>query len=53
MRIDGRNLQAADLDWQFGDGEPLRAGAEELVSMLAGRSVPDSHFEGAELAAGR
>lgn len=51
--LDRRRLEATDLDWGHGDGEPLRAGAEELVSMLAGRSVPDTHFEGAALTVAR
>ncbi|MBL7500797.1 maleylpyruvate isomerase family mycothiol-dependent enzyme [Frankia sp. CNm7] len=34
----GRRLEATDLDWSFGAGQPLRGPAEDLVLLLAGRS---------------
>jgi len=36
----GRLLRANDLDWRFGDGEPVDASAADLVLALAGRPRP-------------
>jgi uncharacterized protein (TIGR03083 family) len=35
--ISGRSFAATDLDWSFGDGEPLRGTADDLALHLAGR----------------
>jgi uncharacterized protein (TIGR03083 family) len=37
--IDGRTLEASDLDWSYGSGPPHRATAEHLVLELTGRRV--------------
>jgi uncharacterized protein (TIGR03083 family) len=36
----GRLLRANDLDWRFGDGEPVDASAADFVLALAGRPRP-------------
>jgi uncharacterized protein (TIGR03083 family) len=36
----GRLLRANDLNWCFGDGEPIEASAADLVLALAGRPQP-------------
>jgi uncharacterized protein (TIGR03083 family) len=36
----GKLLNATDLDWQFGAGEPVDATAGDLVSALSGRTRP-------------
>jgi uncharacterized protein (TIGR03083 family) len=35
-----RALEATDLDWRFGEGEPVKAPAADLVLALAGRPRP-------------
>ncbi len=47
--IDGRSLQATDIDWTFGSGSALRATAEDLVLVLCGRNVPEERLEGERL----
>jgi len=34
----GRRLEAADLDWSYGEGTPLRGPAEDLALTLCGRA---------------
>lgn len=38
--IDGRELEATDLDWRHGSGRPVRGTAADLVLTLAGRDRP-------------
>ena len=38
--IDGRRLQATDVDWSIGAGALLQAPAHELVLTLCGREIP-------------
>jgi uncharacterized protein (TIGR03083 family) len=47
--IEGRHLHATDLNWSRGSGPPLRGPAHELVLVLCGRTVPNSHLEGPAL----
>lgn len=47
--IDGRALQATDLDWSYGSGPALRGAAENLALALCGRTVPDGRLEGKPL----
>ena len=44
--IEGRSLQATDLDWSYGSGPALRGRAEDLALMLCGRTVPAGRIEG-------
>ena len=37
--LNGVQLQADDLDWTFGDGEPLRGSARHLLLVLCGRHL--------------
>lgn len=34
-------LEAADSDWSWGEGRPVRAERTELVALLSGRTLPD------------
>jgi hypothetical protein len=44
--IEGRRLQATDLDWSYGSGSPLRGAAEDLALVLCGRTLPPGRIEG-------
>ena len=48
-RIDGRRLQATDLDWSYGSGSVLRGKAEDLALVLCGRTTPAGRIEGKPL----
>ena len=50
ISIEGRTLEATDLDWLHGSGPPLRASAGDLALLLCGRSVPPARVEGEPLA---
>jgi uncharacterized protein (TIGR03083 family) len=39
--LTGVRLVAADTDWSWGDGAPVRADSGCLVALLSGRSLPD------------
>lgn len=45
-RIEGRKLQATDLDWSYGSGSPLRGAAEDLALVLCGRTLPSGRIAG-------
>ena len=47
--IDGRHLQATDLDWSYGSGPVLRGKAEDIALVLCGRTVPAGRIEGKPL----
>lgn len=38
--LDGKRLEATDLDWTFGEGEPVRRPAQELLLLVCGRRLP-------------
>jgi uncharacterized protein (TIGR03083 family) len=44
--IEGRTLQATDLDWSYGSGPALRGAAEDLALILCGRTLPPGHCSG-------
>lgn len=44
--IDGRALQATDIDWSYGSGSPLRGTAADLVLHISGRKLPAGRLEG-------
>jgi uncharacterized protein (TIGR03083 family) len=50
--INGRRLQASDLDWSHGSGQVLRATAADLALALCGRAVPAGRLEGEPLRRG-
>jgi uncharacterized protein (TIGR03083 family) len=52
ISIEGRVLEATDLDWSFGSGAALRGPAECLALALCGRAVPEGRLDGEPLAAG-
>jgi uncharacterized protein (TIGR03083 family) len=47
--LDGRRLQATDLDWSYGSGPALHGAAEYLALVICGRTVPDGQLEGEPL----
>jgi uncharacterized protein (TIGR03083 family) len=44
--LGGIQLQATDLDWTFGTGEPLTGRAQDLLLVLCGRTLPPDHLTG-------
>ncbi len=48
-RIEGRSLQATDLNWSYGSGPALRGKAEDLALVLCGRAIPAGRIEGKPL----
>jgi uncharacterized protein (TIGR03083 family) len=49
INVQGRSLQATDLDWSHGSGPPLRGAAADLALVLCGRTLPPGRIEGAPL----
>jgi uncharacterized protein (TIGR03083 family) len=49
--IEGRSLQASDLDWSHGSGPALRGAAGDLALAICGRTVPGGRLEGEPLLA--
>ena len=47
--IDGRRVEATDLDFAWGDGPAVRGPAAHLILVLAGRTVPGGRLDGAPL----
>jgi uncharacterized protein (TIGR03083 family) len=47
--IEGRSLQATDLDWSYGSGPALRGAAGDLALVLCGRAVPAGRLAGEPL----
>jgi uncharacterized protein (TIGR03083 family) len=47
LDVSGLRLEADDLDWRFGDGEPLRGRARHLLMVLMDRSLPAGLVSGA------
>lgn len=44
--LTGIRLSADDLDWAFGDGQPLHGRAQELLMVLMGRCLPAGLLSG-------
>ena len=44
--LTGLELRATDLDWSFGAGQPLTGPAQDLLLVVAGRSLPPGHLSG-------
>ncbi|WP_434619957.1 maleylpyruvate isomerase family mycothiol-dependent enzyme [Arthrobacter sp. A5] len=44
LDLTGTRLEADDLDWAFGDGEPLRGAARHLLMVLMDRRLPPVTF---------
>jgi uncharacterized protein (TIGR03083 family) len=51
--IEGRSLQATDIDWSHGSGPALRGQAEDLALVLCGRTLPAGRIDGEPLQPGR
>ena len=47
--IEGRRLEATDIDWAYGTGPALRGPAHELALALCGRTLPAGNLEGRPL----
>jgi uncharacterized protein (TIGR03083 family) len=41
VELTGVRLEAADTDWAWGGGDPVRADSGRLVALLSGRTLPD------------
>jgi uncharacterized protein (TIGR03083 family) len=48
--LDGIALQATDIDWSYGSGQPVRGRAQDLLLLLCGRRLPAERLEGAAAA---
>ena len=46
LDLTGIRLEADDLDWAFGDGEPLRGAAHHLLMVLMDRRLPSGLLTG-------
>lgn len=46
ISLEGVALQAADIDWKFGQGNTIEGAAADLVLVLAGRSAGAEHLSG-------
>jgi uncharacterized protein (TIGR03083 family) len=44
--LSGVQLCADDLDWTFGTGTPVTGSAQDLLLVLAGRTLPPGHLHG-------
>ena len=44
--LSGIELQATDLDWTYGTGEPLTGTAQDLLLVLCDRRLPPGHLTG-------
>jgi uncharacterized protein (TIGR03083 family) len=44
--LDGVQLQANDLDWSYGEGQPLTGRAQDLLLVVCGRKLPDGLLQG-------
>jgi uncharacterized protein (TIGR03083 family) len=44
--LSGVELRATDLDWGFGAGQVLAGRAQDLLLVIAGRSLPTGHLTG-------
>jgi uncharacterized protein (TIGR03083 family) len=49
IAVEGRCLQASDLDWSYGSGPALRGMAGDLAAALCGRAIPDGRLDGEPL----
>jgi uncharacterized protein (TIGR03083 family) len=49
IEIEGRILDARDLDWTYGSGRVLQGAAEDLALALCGRNIPRGRIKGAPL----
>lgn len=38
--LEGKRLEATDLDWSFGEGRPVRGLAQDLLLLVCGRRLP-------------
>jgi uncharacterized protein (TIGR03083 family) len=50
LDLTGIRLEADDLDWAFGEGEPVRGGARALLLVLMDRRLPAGLLSGAPAA---
>ncbi|MFI6095948.1 maleylpyruvate isomerase family mycothiol-dependent enzyme [Lentzea sp. NPDC051213] len=43
--LEGKRLEATDLDWTFGEGRPVRGLAQDLLLVVCGRTLPPGRLE--------
>ncbi|GAA4090002.1 maleylpyruvate isomerase family mycothiol-dependent enzyme [Actinomadura miaoliensis] len=48
--LTGIELRADDLDWSYGEGEPLTGAAQDLLLVICGRRLPAGHLRGRDAA---
>jgi uncharacterized protein (TIGR03083 family) len=44
--LENKRLEATDMDWTFGEGEPVRGLAQELLLLICGRRLPTTESGG-------
>ena len=44
--LSGVELEATDLDWSYGTGDPVRGRAQDLLLVICGRRLPAGHLDG-------
>ena len=44
--LSGVQLQADDLDWSYGTGQPLTGRAQDLLMVVCGRKLPPGLLQG-------
>ena len=44
--LSGVELRADDMDWSYGAGSPVTGRAQDLLLVLAGRTLPTGHLDG-------
>lgn len=42
--VEGKRLEATDMDWTFGEGRPVRGLAQDLLLLVCGRRLPDGRL---------
>ncbi|MDX8147765.1 maleylpyruvate isomerase family mycothiol-dependent enzyme [Lentzea sp. BCCO 10_0061] len=42
--LDGKRLEATDMDWTFGEGKPVRGLAQDLLLLVCGRTLPQGRL---------
>jgi uncharacterized protein (TIGR03083 family) len=48
--LSGVSLQATDLDWTYGDGDPLHGTGADLLLVVCGRKLPADRLKGEQAA---
>jgi len=46
LKFTGVQLQAIDLNWTYGTGEPVTGAVQDLLLLLSGCTLPPNHLSG-------